>query len=75
MELVTLEVKNLVVDGHAFGNRVLDIESNLFAKLVIDYARKNTIDKIFCAGIKCGVDVLSAIVKHLIVKYNKTGEH
>lgn len=39
-----IEVKNLVVDGHAFGNRVLDIESNLFAKLVIDYARKNNIE-------------------------------
>ena len=36
---------------------------------------ENTIDKIFCAGVKCGVDILSAIVKHLIVKYNKTGEH
>lgn len=39
-----IEVKNLVVDGHAFGNRILDIESNLFAKLVIDYARKNNIE-------------------------------
>lgn len=36
---------------------------------------ENTIDKIFCAGVKCGVDILSAIVKHLIDKYNKTGEH
>ena len=39
-----IEVRNLIVDGHAFGNRILDIESNLFAKLVIDYARKNNIE-------------------------------
>lgn len=38
-----LMVTNLTVDGYSFGTRCMDIETNIFAKMVIEYAKNNNI--------------------------------
>lgn len=37
-------VNDLIVDGYSFGTRCMDIETNIFAKMVIEYANSNNIE-------------------------------
>ena len=37
-------VSNLTVDGYQFGTRCMDIETNIFAKMVLEYAKANNIE-------------------------------